>query len=176
MFHHCCQRHLRLRRRFQICQKIHVGPRSLCGYYLIFIPSQHIVQCETATRCPDGDECADDEFCFIDFVCDPMQISTNNPISSTVNPHDSATSQPGNGCELCGARIDGPRYDIRRNMTVDVYGHEISCADLSIKILLMYGPASDQCLEIVGTHSIHCWCVISSPPPPIPLRVLYRCL
>ena len=46
-------------------------------------------------------------------------------------------------------------------MTVDFYGDEISCVDLATKIILMFGPASDQCLEMLGTHSTDCWYVIS---------------
>ena len=95
-------------------------------------------------------------------MCDPQQVPINNTTSSTAAPDllPDINSQ-GNGCELCGASIDGPLYHIRRNVMVDFYGDEISCVDLANKIILMFGPARDQCLEILGTHSTDCWCVIS---------------
>jgi hypothetical protein len=144
-------------------------------------------QCETTTKCPNGDECADDEFCYTDFVCDPLLIPSYDSTSSTVSsdwlpdgaesistpdinsptniggdtdPDGSASSQPGDGCELCGAGIDGSPYDIRKNVVVDFYGDEISCSDLAIKVLLQFGTASDQCVENQRTHFADCWYVI----------------
>ena len=150
---------------------VQLSPWSALSLISHFSPLRNILQCDTATRCPNGDECADDEFCYIDFLCDPQQIPINNTTSSTAASdlppatNDSISTSninsQGNGCELCGASIDGPLYHIRRNVTVDLYGDEISCVDLATRIILMFGPASDQCLEILGTHSTDCWCVIS---------------
>ena len=39
--------------------------------------------CMTAARCPIGDECANDEFCYRDFVCDPSPEQTTPP---TIGP------------------------------------------------------------------------------------------
>ncbi len=159
---------------------MHARDRPGAFFFLNSLSFLRNTQCDTATRCPNGDECADDEFCYTDFACDPLFIpsynttlpndeneiistsDTNSPmyISGDANPDDSATSQPGDGCELCGARIDGPFYDIRKDVVVDFYGDEISCSDLAIKVLLQFGTASDQCLENQRIHFSDCWYVI----------------
>lgn len=40
--------------------------------------------CITAARCPIGDECATDEFCYRDFVCDPPPQHTSPPTISSL--------------------------------------------------------------------------------------------
>ncbi len=68
------------------CHNFAARPRWTLGLlcsdcYLIFFLCN--IQCTTATRCPNGDECADDEFCYTNFACDPLQIQINNTTSST---------------------------------------------------------------------------------------------
>jgi hypothetical protein len=62
---------------------VHAGPSVCFVQVVISFFFLRNVQCATATRCPNGDECADDEFCYTNFACDPPQIQINNATSST---------------------------------------------------------------------------------------------
>ena len=51
-------------------------------------------QCETATKCPNGNECANNEFCYRDFVCNPpvIQPGSSNESSAALRPTSSGSN------------------------------------------------------------------------------------
>jgi len=128
--------------------------------------------CESATKCPTGMECAEGEFCYRDFVCDPPPTTTTTT-STTVavaisdmgggtgsnqatslesyesyKSDESSTSdinqkiKPSEACSLCG----NAELDWSQQIYFD--GADISCGEFGW--LFLYHnivEGSDQCLN-----------------------------
>lgn len=130
-----------------------------------------------ATKCPIGDECADGEFCYRDFTCDPQLIlaTTATPstetsaVMSTVSDNDSmgndllvsdASSNPlaegqqipSEFCSLCAS--DG---QLIRSEPVTYAGNEISCGEFGwIFLSKNIADGSDKCLDIQTQYAGTC--------------------
>jgi len=61
----------------------------------------------------------------------------------------------GDGCDLCGTGINGPRHVIQGDVHVEFDGDEISCTYLSDKISIIK-PSSGQCIEMKNKHFNDC--------------------
>jgi len=60
-----------------------------------------MLMCKSATECtPDGDECAEGEFCYQDFVCDPPPVTTTTMAATSPPAAATALAATNDGTEI----------------------------------------------------------------------------
>lgn len=132
----------------------------------------HCWQCNSATRCPNGNECAEGEFCYKDFVCNPppLPTTTTSTVASTTastasldyaandssaNMDGEATTNeplvPSESCSICG----NSQLDWSQRVTFE--GSDISCGEFGwIFLSGNIQEGSDRCLNFRAQYFNKC--------------------